>query len=111
MLPTRNTHGHADAVDLTNYAFHSFVHQNALKSHYYISGRDPSLWYVIEATMHAMSVHRKNICLFDTQSAEHTITQDTTKITSSLAIAERPDILNITYNCYSQNNNVEMAAL
>ena len=44
-------------------------------------------------------------CLLDQSVVNHAIDECKRRLSACV------DILNITYDCYSQNNNVEMAAL
>ena len=49
-------------------------------------------------------------CLLDQSVVNHAIDQWRRRL-SQHVLTLKTDILNITYDCYSQNNNVEMAAL
>ena len=46
-------------------------------------------------------------CLLDQSAVNHTIDEWTSLFVGLSTL--KADILNITYDCYSQNNNVEMA--
>ena len=48
-------------------------------------------------------------CLLDQSVVKHAIDEWTCHL--SACVDAESDILNITYDCYSQNNNVKMAAL
>ena len=49
-------------------------------------------------------------CLLDQSVVNHTIDQWRRRLSRPVSTL-KADILNITYDCYSENNSVEMAAL